>query len=264
MKNKTEIKLSEIIKNFTKGLQNCAKHNYEEGDPCANCIFQDRGISELNNELCDTCVIITDLRDYNIIDDTQETNPKQLQLKIPKLTDEQQIEDFIKELKENPYQGIVKTVPNMAITEVEPLKTIKIKYLDPQMPKLEFINGVSDWIDLRIAEDIEMKAFDFKIISLGIAMELPDGHEAHIVPRSSTFKKFSVIQANSKGIIDESYCGDNDIWGFPAIALTDTKIEKYTRICQFRIVKKMDNIDLKEVEQLGNQDRNGFGSTGTK
>ena len=121
---------------------------------------------------------------------------------------------------------------------------------------------VGDWIDLRAAETVDMKAGDFKIISLGISMKLPEGYEAHIVPRSSTFKKWGIIQANSFGVIDNSYSGDNDIWGYPAIALRDTTINVGDRICQFRIMKKQPNIDIIEVDRLEGPDRGGFGSTG--
>lgn len=121
-----------------------------------------------------------------------------------------------------------------------------------------------DWIDLYTAEDADMKMFDFKIISLGVSMELPEGYYARIVPRSSTYKNFGVIQANSMGVIDNAYCGDNDIWGFPAIALRDTFIPKGTRICQFQIAKKGESIEFEPVESLGNKDRGGFGSTGNK
>lgn len=121
---------------------------------------------------------------------------------------------------------------------------------------------VGDWIDLRAAETVDMKAGDFKIISLGISMKLPEGYEAHIVPRSSTFKKWGIIQANSLGVIDNSYSGDNDIWGYPAVALRDTTINVGDRICQFRIMKKQPNIDIIEVDRLEGPDRGGFGSTG--
>lgn len=139
---------------------------------------------------------------------------------------------------------------------------IKIKYFT-DINKLENIEGnKSDWIDLRAAEDVELKAGEFKLISLGVAMELPSGYEAHVVPRSSTFKNFGIIQTNHCGIIDESYKGDNDIWRFPAYALRDTIIHKNDRICQFRIVEKMPKVEFKTVDVLGNIDRNGFGSTG--
>lgn len=120
----------------------------------------------------------------------------------------------------------------------------------------------SDWIDLRAAETVEMKAGDYRVISLGVSMSLPSGYEAHIAPRSSTFKNFGVIQANGVGVVDESYRGDDDIWGFPAIAMRDTVIHEGDRICQFRIMKKMERVKLKPVNALNNKSRGGFGSTG--
>lgn len=138
---------------------------------------------------------------------------------------------------------------------------IKIKYHDSEIEKIRKIKN-GDWLDMRAAETVEMKQGDFKIISLGVSMELPKGYEAHVAPRSSTFKNFGIICANSFGIIDESYCGDNDIWRFPAIAFRDTVIHKGDRICQFRIMKKMPEVQFIEVEELGNPDRNGIGSTG--
>ncbi len=140
---------------------------------------------------------------------------------------------------------------------------IKIKYFDEELEKIKKIS-VGDWIDLRAAKTIELKKDEFKLIPLGIAMELPKGYEAHIVPRSSTFKKFGVIQTNHQGVVDESYKGDNDQWFFPAYALRDTIINKNDRICQFRIVEKMPEIEFIEVEKLGNEDRGGHGSTGVK
>jgi dUTP pyrophosphatase len=139
---------------------------------------------------------------------------------------------------------------------------IKIKYLNDQIKKLEYIDGKSDWIDLRSAERIELKAGEFKLIPLGIAMELPEGYEAHVAPRSSTFKNFGILQANSIGIIDSSYCGDNDWWYFPALAVRDTVIEVNDRICQFRIMENQPHIDFEPVEHLTGKDRGGFGSTG--
>lgn len=138
---------------------------------------------------------------------------------------------------------------------------IKIKYHNTEMTRIEKINQ-GDWIDLRAAEDAEMKAGEFRIISLGVSMKLPEGYEAHIVPRSSTFKKWGVLQVNSMGVIDNSYCGDNDVWGFPALAMRDTVIRKGDRICQFRIQRVMEPVELVEVEHLDAPDRGGFGSTG--
>nr|DAH19622.1 MAG TPA: dUTPase [Caudoviricetes sp.] len=143
------------------------------------------------------------------------------------------------------------------------MKKIKIKYHDSDMERIQKISQ-GDWIDLRAAETVELQKGDFKVISLGVSIELPDGYEAHVVPRSSTYKNFKVIQANSMGVIDNSYSGDNDVWMFPAIALEDTKIEKGDRICQFRIVKCMSKVNFKEVDHLGELSRGGFGSTGVK
>ncbi len=139
---------------------------------------------------------------------------------------------------------------------------IKIKYFT-DIEKVEQIS-VGDWIDLRAAEDVSMVVGDFKLIPLGIAMQLPEGYEAHVVPRSSTYKKWKIIQANHMGVIDESYCGDNDQWMFPAIALENTIIHKGDRICQFRIMEHQPELRFVEVSKLGNEDRGGFGSTGDK
>lgn len=145
--------------------------------------------------------------------------------------------------------------------EIADMEQIKIKYFDKEVDKLEKIN-VGDLIDLRSAETVELKKGDFKLIKLGVAMQLPEGYEAHVYPRSSTYRNFGVIQANSVGLIDNSYCGDNDQWMFPAIALRDTVIHKNDRICQFRIVKNQPALEFIEVDALGNEDRKGIGSTG--
>lgn len=139
------------------------------------------------------------------------------------------------------------------------LKTIKIKYTKDIEKVLPITVG--DWLDLRCAEETTMKAGEFTYIPLGVAMQLPKGYEAIVAPRSSTFKKFGVIMANSIGIIDESYCGDNDEWGFPAYAVRDTVIPKNERICQFRIIEHQPQVVLAEVQELGNNNRGGFGST---
>lgn len=140
---------------------------------------------------------------------------------------------------------------------------IKIKYFNPEIERLTAISK-GDWIDLRSARTVELKKGEFKLIPLGVAMELPAGYEAHVAPRSSTFKNFGVIQTNSIGIIDNSYCGDNDQWFFPAYALRDTVIHLNDRICQFRIVEIQPKIDFVTVEKLENEDRGGHGSTGVK
>jgi len=142
------------------------------------------------------------------------------------------------------------------------MKTITIKYFTDKIEKLTYIDGKSDWIDLRAAEDVALKAGEFKLIPLGVAMKLPQGYEAHVVPRSSTFKNFGIIQTNHCGIIDESYCGDNDQWYFPAYALRDTEIHVNDRICQFRIMEHQPQIVFEETEKLTGKDRGGFGTTG--
>lgn len=139
---------------------------------------------------------------------------------------------------------------------------VKIKYHNDILPIEEYENG--DWIDLRAAEDVEMKAGERRKISLGVSMELPHGYEAWILPRSSTCDKWGIIQANHMGIIDNSYCGNNDIWKFSAIAIRDTVIYKNDRICQFRIMKKQPKFSWLPVEHLDGKDRGGFGSSGTR
>lgn len=139
---------------------------------------------------------------------------------------------------------------------------VKIKYFTEDIEKLKYIDGKSDMIDLRAAEDITMKAGEFKLIPLGVAMELPRGFEAHIYPRSSTYKNFGLTQANSVGVIDNSYCGDNDQWMYPVVASRDVIIHKNERICQFRIVRNQPEVVFCEVDSLGGKDRGGFGSTG--
>ncbi|GFI62536.1 putative deoxyuridine 5'-triphosphate nucleotidohydrolase YncF [Clostridiales bacterium] len=138
---------------------------------------------------------------------------------------------------------------------------IKIKYFDKEIDKISKI-AIGDWIDLRASNTIKLKKGEFKLIPLGVGMKLPEGYEAHIVPRSSTYKNFKIIQTNHQAVIDESYCGDNDQWFFPALAMEDTIIEKNDRICQFRIMKKMPQVIFIEVEHLDDKDRGGFGSTG--
>ena len=139
---------------------------------------------------------------------------------------------------------------------------ILIKYHHPELERIEKLT-VGDWIDLRAAENVTLKAGDFRIISLGVSMRLPDGYEAHLVPRSSTFKKWGIIQVNHMGIIDNSYSGDGDVWGMAVLAMRDTEIHRNDRICQFRIVERMPAVTFREVDHLGGADRGGFGSTGS-
>ena len=139
---------------------------------------------------------------------------------------------------------------------------IKIRYFSEDIERLRYIDGKSDWIDLRAAERVELKAGEFRLIRLGIAMELPAGYEAHVVPRSSTFKTWGLLQTTSMGVIDGSYCGDNDEWRMPVYATRNTVVEKGDRICQFRIVENQPRILFETVEHLEGADRGGFGSTG--
>ena len=138
---------------------------------------------------------------------------------------------------------------------------VMIKYHDKDLGKIEKL-PVGDWLDLRSAERVDMDAGEFKLISLGVSMKLPKGYEAHVLPRSSTFKKWGIVMTNSMGIIDESYCGNNDIWRIPALAMRSTTIFKGDRICQFRIIPKMPEVQFVEVEDMEAKDRGGFGSTG--
>lgn len=151
--------------------------------------------------------------------------------------------------------------------------SIMLKRILPHKIKLKYtVEGVSsvakiregDWIDLYAADSVRLQAGDFKLIPLGVAMKLPTGYEAHVVPRSSTYMKYHVIQANSMGVIDNAYCGDLDEWKFPAYATEDTFIPAGDRICQFRIVRKQPSIKFAIVSTLGGKNRGGFGSTGRR
>ena len=144
------------------------------------------------------------------------------------------------------------------------MKNIQIKYFTDEIEKLTYIDGKSDWIDLRAAKEMELKAGQYAMIPLGVAMKLPEGYEAHIVPRSSTYKNYGLIQTNHMGVVDESYCGDNDQWHMPVYALRDTVIHVNDRICQFRIMEHQPRIVFEEVENLNAPDRGGFGSTGKR
>lgn len=156
------------------------------------------------------------------------------------------------------------------------MEQIKIKYFNDKIEKIEAI-AKGSWIDLRAAKDMIIKAGERAMIPLGIAMELPIGYEALLVPRSSTFKNFGIIQTNHMGVIDgfsldengniipgSGFCGDNDQWHMPVLAMRDTEIHLNDRICQFRIQKKQPKIQFIEVDKLDNADRGGFGTTGTK
>ncbi len=142
------------------------------------------------------------------------------------------------------------------------MPNIRIKYFSDNLTRLEYIDGKSDWIDLRASETVELTAGEFCLIPLGVAMELPQGYEAHLLPRSSTFKNYGILQANSCGIVDGSYCGDEDMWRMPVYATRDTVIHENDRIAQFRIVENQPPVTFEEVESLDNASRGGFGSTG--
>lgn len=158
-------------------------------------------------------------------------------------------------------QDIYKTMNELLGNTVE---NIRIRYFSDTYA-LKYVGGEekSNWVDLRAAEDVDLKAGEFKLISLGVAMELPKGYEALVVPRSSTFKNYGIIQANSIGVIDNSYCGDDDVWMMPVYATRDTHISKNERIAQFRIFRKQPTLNFLATYKLGNKNRGGIGSTGT-
>ena len=138
---------------------------------------------------------------------------------------------------------------------------VYIKYFSKEVQKIEKIEK-GDWIDLRSAVHVTLKAGDYMYVGLGIGMILPDGYEAHLAPRSSTFKNFGILVPNSPGIIDNSYCGEQDEWKLPVLAMRDTEICINDRICQFRIVEKQPSFSLIETDHLSSESRGGFGSTG--
>ncbi|MEG1092320.1 MAG: deoxyuridine 5'-triphosphate nucleotidohydrolase [Acinetobacter sp.] len=143
------------------------------------------------------------------------------------------------------------------------METIKVKYHNKSIPKLAKIK-VGDWIDLYAAESITLSSGDDCIIPLGVSMKLPEGYEATLAPRSSTFKKYGIIQTNGWGVIDNTFSGENDIWGMPVLAMRETTIHEGDRICQFRIVQKMPEVSFEEVAFMEDDTRGGFGSTGNR
>lgn len=142
-----------------------------------------------------------------------------------------------------------------------PCKLVMIKYADDGVKELEDIE-FGDWIDLAAAKTLQIKKGEYGIIPLGVAMRLPQGYEAIVLPRSSTFVRYGLIMTNSMGVIDESYCGENDFWGFPFYATRDITIEKNTRIAQFRVFEHQPNLKFIPVKHLSPKSRGGFGSTG--
>lgn len=138
--------------------------------------------------------------------------------------------------------------------------SIRIKYKDgaDRLAKTE----KGDWVDCYVYSDLSLSKGDYAQVDLGFSCELPEGYEAHIAPRSSTFKRYGVIQTNSVGVVDSSYCGNDDVWQMPVYATRDVEIPKGTRLCQFRIVPVQPAVAFEEVDDLGNENRDGFGSTG--
>lgn len=145
-------------------------------------------------------------------------------------------------------------------------ETIKITYLSDEIERLRYIDGKSDWIDLRAAENVTLKKGEFRKISLGVSMCLPDGYELIIAPRSSAFEHFGIIQTNSIGVVDESYGkhSNKDVLSIPVYAIRDTEIKINDRICQFRIQKHQPKIIFEElsIDEMNGEARGGFGSTG--
>lgn len=143
-------------------------------------------------------------------------------------------------------------------------ENITIKYFNSDYPKLEYIKGKSDWIDLRSDKTMTLEAHKHYLIPLGVAMQLPDGYEALVAPRSSSFKKWGIIQTNTPGIIDETYCGPDDQWFMSVYTTRDVTVERFDRICQFRVIKHQPTITFTESDLTDNESRGGHGSTGTK
>ncbi|MBQ9330539.1 MAG: deoxyuridine 5'-triphosphate nucleotidohydrolase [Oscillibacter sp.] len=142
------------------------------------------------------------------------------------------------------------------------MEEIKVKYFVEDLPELTYVEGKSDWIDLCASEDVTMTAGEFRLIPLGVAIALPEGYEAHLVPRSSTFKNYGILQTNSMGVVDFTYRGDGDQWRMPAYATRDVTIPKGSRIAQFRIMRNQPRLRFTRVDRLEGPDRGGFGSTG--
>ena len=142
------------------------------------------------------------------------------------------------------------------------MEEIKVKYFVEDLPELTYVEGKSDWIDLCASEDVTMTAGEFRLIPLGVAIALPEGYEAHLVPRSSTFKNYGILQTNSMGVVDFTYRGDGDQWRMPAYATRDVTIPKGSRIAQFRIMRNQPRLRFTRVDRQEGPDRGGFGSTG--
>ena len=182
-----------------------------------------------------------------------------------------EVSDLFTILKAKNREGNLQDVKiSVAYSEIDIITKHQIEQPAKQVIPISLKDGTplpyqpkgGDWIDLCTKEDVILKAGEFKLIDLGVAMKLPKGYEALVVPRSSTFIKYGIIQTNGIGIIDETYCGNHDVWKFPALALRDTEIKSCTRIAQFRIIKHQPDIRFFELENLPDKNRGGFGSTG--
>lgn len=141
-------------------------------------------------------------------------------------------------------------------------ETIKIKYHYPDLKPISQAHD-GEWFDLRSAKDVKLKKGEFKLIDLGVSIALPEGYEALLLPRSSTFKKYGLIQTNHCGVFDYLYRGENDRWMMPVLAMRDTFIPKNDRICQFRIIETQPPCEIEIVDHMEDEDRGGHGSTGT-
>ena len=146
---------------------------------------------------------------------------------------------------------------------------IRIRYFDGATKLKKIDKG--NWIDVYSRKDIFVEQGEREMIPLGFALELPEGYEGHLAPRSSTFKTWGIIQTNSVGVVDDTYIGDNDEWHMPVYCLEPkdefgygTWIRQGDKIGQFRIMEVQPDFELVEVDSFGNEDRGGFGTTGTK
>lgn len=181
------------------------------------------------------------------------------------------VSELFELLKIKKRAGVLEDVKlSVKYNEVDVITTHQIEQVPKETITISLKDGTplpyqakgGDWIDLCTKEDVTLKQGEIKLIDLGVAMKLPKGYEALVVPRSSTFIKYGIIQTNGIGIIDETYCGNHDVWKFPALALRDTEIKAFTRIAQFRIIKHQPDIRFFELESLPSKNRGGFGSTG--
>ena len=241
---------------------------YDEGEPCEEDATKTGRIIRYKNAVMNLCDFLKNPDIYEIV---TTTSPATVECVTPTemndiMSEENRTYLPFKYLSENTPVGKycceITAINEYIEFKKQNRKAIRIKYFTDIIPVETRTNG--DWIDLRCAYDMELKKDEFALIPLGVGMILPDGYEAYIVPRSSTFKNYGILQTNSIGVIDNSYSGDNDEWKMPVRATRDVTIQKNDRICQFRIMKKMPDIQFDIVEHLNANDRGGFGSTGVK